>query len=190
MTTTTTIRDSGLDPKSTVGILAREFGTLEKALHYAERQALIGQRSSVALAEDYRGAAAQLQAAIESQGVRVPSAPGPLPFANPVCPFANPQRRRLFDGMLLDYRHGNKTLFHSGGRENRSNNIGEAFWRGWNNESYIWDKEAALYVAYKAGVVIAKAVAAEAAKRGPALEENTEDDDSLARSAALSPYSP
>ena len=84
---------------------------------------------------------------------RVSSAPDTIR-----CPFANPQRRKQFDGMLKDYRLRSSALFHGNGRENRSNNIGEAFWRGWHGERFIWDKEAPLYVAYRAGSAIANAL--------------------------------
>lgn len=71
-------------------------------------------------------------------------------------PFRSPARRKQFEAMLADYTAGKKALFREDGRENRLNNIGEAFWRGFNGERFIWDTEAPLYVAYKAGVAIAK----------------------------------
>lgn len=72
-------------------------------------------------------------------------------------PFRAPSRRKQFDAMLADYTDGKKALFREDGGENRLNNIGEAFWRGFNGERFIWDTEAPLYVAYKAGAAVAKA---------------------------------
>ncbi|WP_157657768.1 hypothetical protein [Burkholderia ubonensis] len=71
-------------------------------------------------------------------------------------PFRTPDRRKQFDAMLSDYTAGKKVLIREDGRENRLNNIGEAFWRGFHGERFIWDTDAPLYVAYKAGVAIAK----------------------------------
>lgn len=71
-------------------------------------------------------------------------------------PFRTPERCKQFDAMLKDYAAGRKHLFRADGAENRLNNIGEAFWRGFHGERFIWDTEAPLYVAYKAGVAVAK----------------------------------
>ena len=59
--------------------------------------------------------------------------------------------------MLEDYRLRNATLFRFPAGENRSNNIGEAFWRGWHSERFIWDRESPLWVAFRAGQAIRKA---------------------------------
>jgi hypothetical protein len=72
-------------------------------------------------------------------------------------PFRATARRKQFDAMLQDYVQGKADLFRADGQENRRNNVGEAFWRGFNAERYIWDPEAPLYVAYKAGAALAKA---------------------------------
>ncbi|KVP96638.1 hypothetical protein WJ96_05280 [Burkholderia ubonensis] len=58
--------------------------------------------------------------------------------------------------MLADYIAGKKALIREDGQENRLNNIGEAFWRGFHGERFIWDTAAPLYVAYKAGEALAK----------------------------------
>jgi hypothetical protein len=80
---------------------------------------------------------------------------GSVPLApNVRCPFRTPERRKQFEGMVKDYRLRNRTLFRFPAGENRSNNIGEAFWRGFHAESFIWDREAPLFVAYRAGEVI------------------------------------
>lgn len=84
--------------------------------------------------------------------------PGPLPFGEVKCPFKDEARCEQFAGMVADYRARNATLFNrSASTENRGNNIGEAFWRGWHGERFIWDKAAPIYVAYMAGAAIAKA---------------------------------
>lgn len=79
-----------------------------------------------------------------------------------VCPFKDDARIQQFMGMVRDYRDHRSVLWNGPGGcyENRSNNIGEAFWRGWYGERFIWDKAAPLYVAYKAGAAIAKATGA------------------------------
>lgn len=72
-------------------------------------------------------------------------------------PFKVTERRKQFEGMMADYVAGKKHLYHADGRENRSNNIGEAFWRGFHGERFIWDTAAPIYVAYTAGKAIAVA---------------------------------
>jgi hypothetical protein len=87
--------------------------------------------------------------------------PGPLPLKRePVCPFRNEARATQFAVMVADYRLRNASLFNrANDTENRGNNIGEAFWRGWHGEPFIWDRSAPIFVAYKAGASIAKATA-------------------------------
>ncbi len=70
------------------------------------------------------------------------------------CTFRTPERRKQFAEMISDYRLRNSALFHFPAGENRSNNIGEAFWRGYHGERFVWDREAPLYVAYRAGAAI------------------------------------
>lgn len=81
--------------------------------------------------------------------------PGPLGAVR--NPFKQPDRRKQFAGMVSDYTSRSPALFHKSGTENRLNNIGEAFWRGWHGERFIWDTQAPLHVAYRAGAAIAKA---------------------------------
>lgn len=83
--------------------------------------------------------------------------PGPYALRAVRCPFARADRRKQFDGMVTDYRLRNRALFRFPNSENRQNNIGEAFWRGWHGEPFIWDKDSPLYVAFKAGALIARA---------------------------------
>ncbi len=82
--------------------------------------------------------------------------PGPKQLHQVRCPFARVDRLKQFEGMVADYRMRNRALFHFPDRENRQNNIGEAFWRCWHGERFIWDKNSPLYFAFKAGAAIAK----------------------------------
>lgn len=84
----------------------------------------------------------------------------PRPFViAPLCPFRTADRIKQFRGMVGDYQSHSGALWHgpAGCYENHSNNIGEAFWRGFHGKRYIWDKAAPLWVAYRSGAAIAKA---------------------------------
>lgn len=75
----------------------------------------------------------------------------------PGCPFRSAERAKQFRAALADYANRVPALFRKDGSENRSNNFGEAFWRGFNAERFIWSREAPIWVAYRAGAAIAKA---------------------------------
>lgn len=56
------MNEQTIDPKSTAGILLREFGSIEKAAEYAERMAQRYADGRSLLAFDYQDAAQQLRA--------------------------------------------------------------------------------------------------------------------------------
>lgn len=67
-------------------------------------------------------------------------------------PFRRPERRQQFEAMVKDYEGRNSALSRQDGRENQSNNIGNAFWRGYHGQLAAWiDPETPLHVAYVAG---------------------------------------
>lgn len=73
-------------------------------------------------------------------------------------PFKRADRRKQFDAMVRDYEAKNSALFHKHGGENQSNNIGNAFWRGYHGQAAHWiDPQVPLHVAYVAGREIGKA---------------------------------
>ncbi len=87
-------------------------------------------------------------------------------------PFRNPQRRQQFEAMLSDHaaRHG--CLFHPDGRENHSNNIGQAFWRGYHGQLAAWiDRDMPLHVAYAAGEAVGRSHRAQSSLAQPAGED-------------------
>lgn len=72
-------------------------------------------------------------------------------------PFKRADRRKQFDAMVADYKAHNSALFHKNGLENQSNNIGNAFWRGFHGQMALWiDPQTPLHVAYIAGKNIGK----------------------------------
>lgn len=73
-------------------------------------------------------------------------------------PFRREDRRKQFAGMVKDYEARNAVLFHKHGGDNQSNNIGNAFWRGYHGQLAAWiDPETPLHVAYVAGREVARA---------------------------------
>ncbi len=83
-------------------------------------------------------------------------------------PFRRADRRQQFEAMLGDYAARAGALFHADGRENHSNNIGGAFWRGFHAQMAAWvDVDTPLYVAYMAGRQIAAAASQAAAGARP-----------------------
>lgn len=73
------------------------------------------------------------------------------------CPFRRGDRRKQFAAMIKDYVDGNSALLYPDGRENRRNNVGVGFWRGFHDEPFIWDAKSPMRVAYWAGAAIAEA---------------------------------
>ena len=72
-------------------------------------------------------------------------------------PFRRPDRRKQFDGMVADWNAHKGVLFHKDGGENQSNNIGNAFWRGYHGQIAAWiDADTPLHVAYVAGREVGK----------------------------------
>lgn len=72
-------------------------------------------------------------------------------------PFRSDSPRRAFDtvvGMYVD-RHGD--LFAKDGKENRRNNLGATFWKGYRGELCLVRKNTPLWVAYKAGEAVGRA---------------------------------
>lgn len=83
----------------------------------------------------------------------------------PTNPFRTKDRRRQFDGMVSDFEQRKSVLFHADGSENQSNNIGNAFWRGYHGQLAAWiDPETPLYVAYAAGKQLGQPKAHRAAR--------------------------
>lgn len=73
-------------------------------------------------------------------------------------PFTDPERRAQFEELVTQYRLRDATLFAGMTDENRSSRTGEAFWRGWHSERFVWGRESKLWIPYRAGRLIRKAL--------------------------------
>jgi hypothetical protein len=78
--------------------------------------------------------------------------------------FRLPWARKEYEAVLMMYEYCHQNLFHSNGARNRSNGVGEMFWRGYEGVgAQMWDqgsKKLVDNIRWRAGQDVAKTVGA------------------------------
>lgn len=73
-------------------------------------------------------------------------------------PFTDPDRTARFLEVVAQYRMRDPALFLGLAQENRSTKAGDAFWRGWHSERCVWGRDSKLWIPFRAGRLIRKAL--------------------------------